>query len=58
LTARANQLAAKVVGVAAAVQDYSTSYVDTAPGQPAHWIASQTLEVRGQSGESVLDLLG
>jgi hypothetical protein len=39
-------------------QDYSTDFVDAANDVPAHWEASQTLEIRGHSRETVLDLVG
>jgi len=58
LMARANLLAGKVPGIVAEFQDYSTDFVDAANGVPAHWEASQTLEIRGHSGETVLGLVG
>jgi uncharacterized protein YggE len=58
LMAQANHLAGKVAGIVAVFQDYSTDFVDRADGVPAHWEASQTLEIRGQSGEAVLGLVG
>lgn len=58
LMARAKTLAGQTPGVTAAFQDYSTDYVDATKSVPAHWIASQTLEIRGQTGEVVLGLVG
>ena len=58
LMARADHLAGKVPGIATDFQDYSTDFVDAANGVPAHWDASQTLEIRGHSGEMVLGLVG
>jgi uncharacterized protein YggE len=58
LMAQANRLAGKAPGIVAIVQDYSTAFVYKADGVPAHWEASQTLEIRGHSGETVLGLVG
>jgi uncharacterized protein YggE len=58
LMAQANLLAGKVSGINAVFQDYSTNFVDNTDGVPAHWEASQTLEIRGHSGEVVLGLVG
>jgi uncharacterized protein YggE len=58
LMARADHLAGKVPGIVTDFQDYSTDFVDAANGVPAHWEASQTLEIRGHSGEMVLGLVG
>jgi uncharacterized protein YggE len=58
LMARADLLADKVPGIVAEFQDDSTDFVDAANGVPAHWEASQTLEIRGHSGEVVLGLVG
>ncbi len=58
LMARADLLAGKVPGIVTEFQDYSTDFVDAANGVPAHWDASQTLEIRGHSGEMVLGLVG
>ena len=58
LMAQANRLAGKAPGIVTIFQDYSTDFVDRADGVPAHWEASQTLEIRGQSGEAVLGLVG
>jgi uncharacterized protein YggE len=55
--ASAKKLAAGTPGVSAAFRGYTTSFVEAA-GKPAHWIASETLEIRGQSGETVLGLVG
>ena len=58
LMARADLLAGKVPGIVTDFQDYSTDFVDAANGVPAHWDASQTLEIRGYLGEVVLGLVG
>lgn len=58
LMAQANSLAGKVPGIVTVFEDYSTDFVDKSPGVPAHWEASQTLEIRGHSGEVVLSLVG
>jgi uncharacterized protein YggE len=58
LMARADHLAGKVPGIVSIFQDYSTAFVDKADGVPEHWDASQTLEIRGHSGEMVLGLVG
>jgi len=58
LMARADLLAGKVPGIVTEFHDYSTDFVDAANGVPAHWDASQTLEIRGHSGEMVLSLVG
>jgi uncharacterized protein YggE len=58
LMAQANRIAGKVPRIVTIFQDYSTDFVDRADGVPAHWEASQTMEIRGQSGEAVLDLVG
>ena len=38
--------------------DYSISFIDRAAGVPAHWIASQSLELRGKDDVAVLVLVG
>ncbi len=58
LMAQASALAAKVADVKAVFQDYSTSFIDRADGVPAHWIANQTLELRGKDSEALLALVG
>jgi uncharacterized protein YggE len=58
LMAQASGLAGKVSGITAVFQDYSTSFVDRANGVPAHWVANQTLEVRGTDSEAELTLVG
>jgi uncharacterized protein YggE len=58
LMARADLLPGKVPGIVTGFQDYSTEFVNEANGVPAHWEASQTLEIRGHSGEVVLGLVG
>jgi uncharacterized protein YggE len=58
LMAQASGLARKVSSVQTVFQDYSTSFVDRANGVPAHWIANQTLEVRGTDSETLLTLVG
>ncbi len=58
LMAQANRIAGKVPRIVTIFQDYSTDFVDAANGVPAHWEASQTLEIRGHSGEMVLGLVG
>jgi uncharacterized protein YggE len=58
LMAQAKKLTEGTPGVTVSFLDYTASYVDAAQGQPARWIASQTLEIRGEAGETVLDLVG
>jgi uncharacterized protein YggE len=58
LMAKANRLAGKVSGITAVFEDYSTDFIDQANGVPAHWEASQTLEISGQSGDAILGLVG
>jgi uncharacterized protein YggE len=58
LMAQASGLASKEAGVKAVFQDYSTSFIDRANGVPAHWIANQTLELRGKDSEALLTLVG
>ena len=49
LMAQASGLGSKVAKSSKAVfQDYSTNFIDRANGVPAHWIANQTLELRGK----------
>jgi predicted secreted protein len=42
-------------GLEASFQDYSVQFIDD---RPAHWIAQQTLELRGANAETLLDLVG
>jgi len=58
LMAKANLLAGKVAGVTVVFEDYSTDFVEQTNGVPAHWEAAQTLEIRGQSGDAILGLVG
>ena len=58
LMAQAAARAEKVVGVTAVFQDYSTSFIDRSNGGAAHWIASQTLELRSKSADALLALAG
>lgn len=58
LIAQASGLAGKVTGIKVVFQDYSTSFIDRANGVPAHWIANQTLEMRGTNSEALLALVG
>lgn len=58
LMAQASGLASKVSALKAVFQDYSTSFIDRADGVPAHWIANQTLELRGKDSEALLALVG
>jgi uncharacterized protein YggE len=57
LMAQASNLAGKVPGLKAVFQDYSTSFIDRSNGVPAHWIANQTLELRGTNSEALLSLV-
>lgn len=58
LMARAKQVASGTADISATFRDYTTSYVAATDRDPAHWIASQTLEIRGKTGATVLDLVG
>lgn len=58
LMAQASGIAGNVSGLKAVFQDYSTSFIDRASGVPAHWIANQTLELRGKDSEALLALVG
>jgi len=58
LMAKASTSADKVAGVTAAFQDYSTTFVDRSTGVAAHWVASQTLELRGKTADVLLALVG
>jgi uncharacterized protein YggE len=42
-------------GLEASFQDYSVQFIDD---RPAHWVAQQTLELRGANAETLLDLVG
>jgi uncharacterized protein YggE len=55
LVAEAAKAADTVASVKAAFRDYSVQFVD-AP--PAHWVAQQTVELRGRDGPALLDLVG
>lgn len=57
LMAQASAVAGKEAGLTAVFQDYSTSFIDRANGVAAHWIANQTLELRGKDSEAVLALI-
>jgi hypothetical protein len=58
LMAQAATRADKVAGVTAVFRDYSTTFIDRSNNVPAHWTASQTLELRGKAAESLLSLVG
>ena len=58
LMAEAKALASASRGIDVVFEDYSTNYVEEKGRNPAYWTASQTVELRGQSGEAVLDLVG
>lgn len=58
LMAQAAARAEKIGDVTTVFQDYSTSFIDRSSGVAAHWIASQTLELRGKSADGLLALVG
>jgi hypothetical protein len=58
LMAKAQTIAGKTPRVTAVFEDYETDIVAAANGVPAHWEASQTLELRGHSGDALLALAG
>jgi uncharacterized protein YggE len=58
LMAQASGPASKVADIKAVFQDYSTNFIDRANAVPAHWIAYQTLELRGKDSEALLALVG
>ena len=51
LMAEAGRAVARVAGVKATFRGYSVQFVDE---RPAHWIAQQTLELRGTDSEALL----
>jgi len=53
--AKAKALTDKAAGIKVAFQGYSVTFVDE---KPTHWVAQQTIEVRGGDGEAVLTLVG
>jgi len=55
VVAKAKALADKATGIKVAFQGYSMTFIDE---KPAHWVAQQTVEVRGGDGEAVLTLVG
>jgi uncharacterized protein YggE len=55
LMAEAGKAVAGVAGVKATFRGYSVQFVDE---RPAHWIAQQTLELRGTDSEVLLGLVG
>jgi uncharacterized protein YggE len=55
LIGAAAKAAGSVVSVKVAFRDYSVQFVDE---PPAHWVAQQTVELRGRDGAALLDLVG
>jgi uncharacterized protein YggE len=45
-------------GIETAFLDYETSFVEPDGHTPGYWMASQTIEISGQNGGEVLDLVG
>ena len=45
----------KADGIKVSFQGYSVTFVDE---KPTHWVAQQTIEVRGGDGEAMLTLVG
>jgi uncharacterized protein YggE len=58
LMAKAQAIAGVIPGVTAVFADYETDFTAAGNGVPAQWEASQTLEVSGHVGGSVLRLVG
>ena len=57
--AQASKAADGVAGVKATFKDYSVAFIEASPlNQPSHWTAQQTVEIKGQSSEALLDLVG
>ena len=61
LMSKASADAKGAAGIRAAFQDYSVQFIDergVADGGPPHWVAQQTLELRGTDSKTLLDLVG
>jgi len=55
VAAKAKALTDKAPGLKVAFQGYSVTFVYE---KPTHWVAQQTIDVRGGDGEAVLTLVG